>query len=348
MSATSRPQMTSPPQVCSHAKLREADAEPLGMPRVKAKRARRQKRAETIAKLRCLVERIEGCRPDGFGTWATDPSAETATRQAERPEAPCWRLGTAMLDDRLGARGIEVGGVHEIRPSSDAMAQGWAGAASAAAGFALALCARHREAVDDRVARLPVAFCQTEAVRRELGQVYPWGLASYALRPCDLLLPEARRDDDVLWAAEECLRSGGVRCLIVRVRDVDLTPARRLALAAAESGTPCLLLTDARAPVVAATATRWCVAPAPCAPDRYDADAPGARRFSVVLDRFRGRPFAAQPDAFALEWCDETFCFRVVAGLRDRAPSPHLATGEVVTGAFRQSAHRQRWRATAA
>lgn len=295
----------------------------------------RQKRERTLTKLRRLIERIEG-RPAQVA--GPSPSGMCEATRLRQSGATAWRLGAPELDDRIGFKGLDPGGVHEIKPSLEAISGNWAGASCAAAGFAFAMSARHRMVANTRVADLPLAFCQSRAMTGELGQLYPWGLPSYALAPADMLLVEPRHDNDVLWAAETCLRSGGVRCLITRVQDVDLTAARRLALVAAEHQTPCLLLTDARAPVAAATTTRWSVGPDPCASDPFDARAPGARRFRVVLERCRSRPFAAQPGAFVLEWCDEAFCLRVVAGLRDRTASPRLAPGEVpgelIAGAF--------------
>ena len=66
-------------------------------------------------------------------------------------------------------------------------------------------------------------------------RIYTAGLVSYA-DPARLIYARARRPEDLLWAAEEALRSGAAPIVIAELPELPgLTPVRRLHLAA-ESG----------------------------------------------------------------------------------------------------------------
>lgn len=63
-------------------------------------------------------------------------------------------------------------------------------------------------------------------------RVFPEGLAAFA-DPGRLIFAQARRPEDVLWSAEEALRSGAVGLVLADLATVPgLTPVRRLHLAA--------------------------------------------------------------------------------------------------------------------
>ena len=72
----------------------------------------------------------------------------------------------------------------------------------------------------------------------------PWppGLAQYGLSPADLVLVQARRPADGLWAMEESLRCPGVAGVLLAIPALDMTAARRLQLAAEAGGAMGLLL----------------------------------------------------------------------------------------------------------
>ncbi len=220
----------------------------------------------------------------------------------------------------LGPAGLDISACHEIKPGSGTAVSG-----AAALGFALALARRRLAADTGRGKAFPrILWCSAPRTSRDIGALYPPGLARFGLEPASFLMVEVLRDEDVLWALEEGLRSGSLLLAIGCLDKIALTPARRLSLAARDGATPALLLTAARTPSSGATATRWRIDPAASATHPFDARAPGVPRLAVRLERCRSAPPATEA-ALPLEWSDETHCFRVAAALADRAPDASYA-----------------------
>jgi len=303
-------------------------------------------RATIIEALREDIRRIEGrtsARGYGASSMIMDSSDAHSDNVCARAslspvaaDAAGWTLGDGKAHAAWDLPALDVAGVHEIKPavagmpnnpmSDDCVSGGsWAANTSAALGFMLALIAR-------RLARVPapqthahtgaiadVVLCGSQRLSGELGWLNPHGLAAFGIDHRRLLLVSARRADDVLAAVEECLRSGAPTLVMASVPGLDLSAARRLALAAAGGATPLLVMTDAKTPPAAATATRWTVASAPCGDHPVVPTRSGARRYHVRLERCRRRPVALQAKPCVLEWCDATLCFRLVAAFQDRA-----------------------------
>ncbi len=228
--------------------------------------------------------------------------------------------GSKGLDHALGTAGLEIGAVHEIKPhAAPDRGLGWAAAFASACHFALALTVRRLLSAPTAHPDTPVLLCFSAAQSAEMGAPYAPGLAALGLDPARLILVEAARQADVLWAIEEGLKSEGLALVLGQIDAVGLTPARRLALAAARTSTPCLLVTHPRSAAAAATATRWRIAPAPSAPHPLDPEAPGETRFLAGLERCRGSPGAVQPVSYLMEWSNAAYRFRVAAGLVDGA-----------------------------
>lgn len=89
---------------------------------------------------------------------------------------------------------------------------------------------------------------------------WPPGLARFGLSPANLVLVQAPRPVDGLWAMEEALRCPAVAGALLVLRTLDLTAARRLQLAAEAGGAVGLLLRpgeDEEAGGASAALTRW-------------------------------------------------------------------------------------------
>jgi protein ImuA len=174
----------------------------------------------------------------------------------------------------------------------------------------------------------PAVFIAARRTLTEFGSPYGHGLAQLGLDVSRLVLVDAETDKDALWALEETLRSEARPAVVAGVLagGVDLTSSRRLNLAAAPRRTPLVLLTgaitssvtSARASGTSAAATRWRIAAAPAARDRFGTLA--APRWHAALERCRMGRSSGRPGAWLIEWNHVTHRFRVVEGLADRPP----------------------------
>ncbi len=214
------------------------------------------KRAE-LATLRDRIARLEA--QEAAKTRFDTPAS---TRFAARPAVP---LGVDRLDDRLGG-GLLPGALHEIR-SADADGP-------LAFGFALALAARLTAANREVSAHSPAPHSPLRGTTLivstfdgagEWGRPYGPGLAAFGLDPDTLLLVEARRPREALWAAEEGLACRALSAVVTEIRGdpplVDLTATRRLVLRAARSGVTAILVRPGTADGLSAARTRWRIVP---------------------------------------------------------------------------------------
>ena len=178
-------------------------------------------RSDRIARLRDAIAKIE----DGRGP------AEAGVPPS-RPKVALGGDASCRLDGPLGG-GLERGGLHEVVAAHP-------GDMGAASGFALALAIRFGSAGGGALLWVSEDFAGCET-----GALYGPGLAAHGLDPERLVLVQAAKPDEALWAMEEAVR---VRALAAVVGELwtgklyDLAASRRLLLAARGSGTPCLLL----------------------------------------------------------------------------------------------------------
>ncbi len=334
------------PASCATAEGVEAEAESLSLGSVSQASFSPTSFSPASSPLDGLQRLRESIRAIERRSQATTPLAlgfMPGTGRAHGPHTS-WTLGEPVLDALIGTAGLEPGGLHEIKPvAGQLQSKGqskdearsnriadkppnripdWMGGAAVARRFALALGVRWLAACDGLRREAPVLWCASAGDASELGAPYGAGLGRLGLDPARLIVVEPAKTSETLWALEEGLKASGLALVFGQLPSIGLTPARRLALAAAHGRTPCLLLTHPRAPPAAATSTRWRIAPAPSAPNPLDSWAPGAARFLVTLERCRGRPAAEQSASFVLEWCDAALRFRLASGVAAGASRP--------------------------
>jgi protein ImuA len=235
-----------------------------------------------------------------------------------------WTLGAPEVDGWLPGHQLDAASFGEIKPETY-------GDIPAALAFALLLATRRLGSSSLPLAlastmpavSLPglVVWCWPHRLARESGSLYGPGLARLGLDPARLLLVDTATPAETLWAMEESLGSGAAAIVIGCLDEVALTPARRLALAAARHRTPALMITAARSAAAAATFARWRIAAAPSAPHPFDPAAPGDPRFKLTLERCRGTALGAVLPSSVVEWNRDAYRFRMVAGMADRAPA---------------------------
>ena len=267
-------------------------------------------RAALIGSLRETIRKIERAAP-----LARRPSDSSVK----------WKFGCTAADALLPG-GLETDSLHEVKaamPVSGAIAGAW----MASLGFALRLAVRRVEQVSGDGARSVapwILWCWPRVMAGELGRPSAAGLMRLGLDPARFLIVETARADEALIALEDGLKSQSLALAIGVFNEIDLTPARRLSLAAGEGRTPCLAITHPSSQAAGATATRWRIGWGPSAAHPFDAKAPGNARFRLQLERARARPQSVNLNPLLLEWSDETHRFSVAASLADRAPQTRV------------------------
>ncbi len=240
-------------------------------------------------------------------------------RRIERPSAGrhgVLPFGIAALDRALPGGGLALGALHEILGAGPDEEDG-----AAAAGFVAGIAGRLGAGL--------VLWCLKQ---RDL---YGPGLAAHGLDPARIAVVRAGRDDDLLWACEEGLRTpgsrGGIAAVIGEIGRLPMVAGRRLQLAAERSGIPAFLLRRWRTGAEAAgertrptaAMTRWRVAPLP---SLLEPGEPGPTgfigwpRWRVELLRCRGAEAAGL--SWDLEVADESGVVRLPDELADRPAAP--------------------------
>jgi protein ImuA len=214
-------------------------------------------------------------------------------------------LGVPQMHAHLPGPGLACGVLHEIAAAAH-------GDRPAAFGFLFASTAA--------ALRLRPGFAVLVAQRRclaDFGAPYGHGLVQLGLDAGRLLLVETKSDKDALWALEEALRSPARPAMVAGAiaGGLDLTTSRRLNLAAATHATPLVLLRSSSATSTSAAATRWRIASAPAALDRFGAFA--HPRWHVALERCRN----GRTGQWLIEWDHVAHRFCLVEGVADRAPA---------------------------
>jgi protein ImuA len=222
-----------------------------------------------------------------------------------RPPSPEQARFPALL------AGLPRAAVHEIAPARP-------GDGPAASGFAAAL------AVFWAGKGFPVVWAREAAVRAEEGELYPPGLAQFGLDLSRLMIVDAQKRPDALWAAEEALKTPGAVAIVeigARGSALDLAATRRLALAAESHRATALLIDHSRARAPSAAWTRWAIAAAAsAAPDKEV----GPPAFAAQLLRMRN---ALGGRSWIVEWRSDETVFRETMGGDLAQPALHRSAG---------------------
>ncbi len=229
---------------------------------------------------------------------AIDPSLKPGLAEPER----AIRVGAPAIDAALRG-GLARDGLHEIAPGAPFDL-------AAATGFAMALLARAagtQNAIQGEILWIATGFATGEG-----GGPYGPGLDLFGIPSARLLVLRVPRAADALWAMEEGLRCRALAGVIAELGDdrlADLTVTRRLMLAAREGGCPGLLLRHRATAEPGAACTRWTVASAPSAPDRYGGL--GRTAFDLSLRKNRRGPCGR----WIIEWDHHERAFRTAVSV---------------------------------
>ena len=146
----------------------------------------------------------------------------------------------------------------------------------------------------------PVVWVLDPAVARQVGRPCLHGLAAWGITNLLLICPRDARA--ALWAMEEALASDAIGAVVGELwgqpRALDFTASRRLAVAAERRGVPVVLLRPGATADLSAARARWRVGSAPSALRPFDAQAPGAPRWTAELFRARGH----RPGTWTAQW----------------------------------------------
>lgn len=247
--------------------------------------------AERLDALRAEIRRIEGFAPTGGDG--------------------VMPFGIDEVDARIAGGGLTMRALHEVAAAGPDVAD------DAAATLFLAGVAARMSRMDHRGQIL------WALARRDL---FAPGLALVGLSPDRLFYAECRSDEEVLAVMEEGLRHGGLAAVVGEIGRCAMAAARRLQLAAEESGTMALMLRRWKkvgcdplgepSPAV----TRWRIASAPSVP--LPVDGIGRPCWRTELVRQRG----GAPATWILEAPDAEARFALFSQSGDRSDAAQRRT----------------------
>jgi protein ImuA len=214
-------------------------------------------------------------------------------------------LGLAALDGELPWGGLPLGCLHEVAPAAhgDGIEDGGALAFSS---FLMGRLAAQ--------SGKPVLWVMAG------DEPYAPGLAALGLPPGRLVMVRAWRAAQALWAVEEGLRCRALAGVLAEVWRLDLTAARRLQLAARNSGVPALLLNHGE--TVGPAVTRWRAGSIPSQAPPGEGVGAWSWRLELLRCRGRGVDDRGMVAAWDVEWDDETRGLRLAAAAGDRTAAP--------------------------
>jgi|GEM_PF-1961400 len=176
----------------------------------------------------------------------------------------------------------------------------------------------------------PILWVTSRAVALDHGLPYGPGLKQFGIAPERIILVQAHKAIDALWAVEEGLKTDAFATVVGECGPVDLTASRRLTLAAQTHGSRCLLLVRTADAPQSAAHSRFHIAPAVSGDAPFDTMAPGDACGTINLVKHRG---GERPFSITMEWPSHAQDYlSMAAPLADRpvatgAGEPVHATG---------------------
>lgn len=275
--------------------------------------------------IRKLLERrireIEARPPAFDGPVTGAEGAETGA-----PAFPLWRLGLEEVDSHLANGALQINALHEVTAKDYADMP-------AASAFAAHLALRLLGALG-RSRRAICLWCVHGLFEREFGLPYGPGLQALGIDPDRVIFVRAKRDEEILWAMEEGIKSPALALVLGEVARADLKASRRLMLAAGKSGVAGLMLRLPRYLEPGAARSRWRIAAMPGLAPLFGVGAPGRAAWQVELARSLG----GRTGHWQLEWSDETHSFRLAETLARRPAAPLRAAPARPGGSVAESA----------
>ena len=133
--------------------------------------------------------------------------------------------------------------------------------------------------------------------------LFPPALAAFGVEPSRIVFVEVARERDVLWAAEEALKCGGLSVVVAELQELDFKQSRRLQLAVEKSRATGLMLRHTPRTIGAtACVARWRIVPLPSLPEE-GLPGVGCPRWEVELLKVRN----GNPGCWQLAWSEEGF-----------------------------------------
>ncbi|MCB1428868.1 MAG: hypothetical protein KDJ48_11570 [Nitratireductor sp.] len=242
----------------------------------------------------------------------------------------CGRFEIEAVDAVLGPAGLEPGALHEVRA-------GVTLDGAAASGFALGLGAM----LAGRHGRF--FWVSSASLRRECAAFFAAGIAEFGLDPRYLARVQAANTQEALWAAGEIAATPGAGLCLLELQGnpagADFTFTRRIALRAAASRTPVILLRQGGVEEASAASSRWCIRPAlshSMPPGNGEGSArqwQGNPTFEVALEKSR----TGRTGRWIMEWKTDERIFALAGPDRQATATPaapqHADTGPALSRA---------------
>lgn len=133
--------------------------------------------------------------------------------------------------------------------------------------------------------------------------LFPPALRAFGVEPDRIIFVDLKREKDVLWAAEEALKCGGLAAVVAEMREINFAQSRRLQLAVEKSRvTGFILRSDPGKISATACVARWKITPVPSV---LEEDMPGVGfpRWNVELLKVRN----GSPGNWKVEWLTDGF-----------------------------------------